>query len=128
MWSSTAPATVERATRAPRFDGVQLRRALPLLRELGCALTEQELSEQRVRARSLSAHLVEAARDAGVLTLRFDERVDEALVRAVIETERRCCPFFRIEHDPVQRRVDVSVARETDRPALDALAELFAAG
>jgi hypothetical protein len=102
-------------------------RDLPLLRDLGCTLGERELAAQRERGRALAAHVIEVDRREDVLTVRFDADVDGALLRETIETERSCCSFLRIEHDPVARRVEIVAVREADRSALAELAALFAA-
>ena len=98
-------------------------RELPLLPEkpAACSLTADGLLAQLARADRVRPAVVEHERDAAELRLRFDAEVDAAALALLVETERACCSFFRIDYDEGSRRLRFAIEVEDDRSALDAL-------
>ena len=98
-------------------------RELPLLpqKPSGCALTAEALLAQLARADRIRSAIAERERDADELRLRFGAEIDADALTVLVETERECCSFFRIDYDDALRSLRIAVEREHDRPALDAL-------
>jgi hypothetical protein len=87
-----------------------------------CALEEAGLLAQydRYRRAGEGAKVVEHTRRR--LVIDIDRRVNPRLIGELVSVERECCPFFEIFWEPQGRRLIVSVSREEDEPALDAIA------
>jgi len=86
-----------------------------------CALDEAGLLAQydRYRRAGERANVLEHTRRR--LVIDIDRRVNSRLIGELVAVERECCPFFEILWEPQRRRLMVSVSREEDEPALDAI-------
>lgn len=91
-----------------------------------CALDEAGLRLQleRYRRAGEGARLVEQTRRRFVVDL--DAHADGKLIEEAVAVERKCCPFFALDWEPVRRRLTVSVSHTEHEPALGAIA--FALG
>ena len=87
-----------------------------------CSLNASGLQSQAERYRRAGSGAQVVERAAGVLVVRLSDEVDDHLVDELVAVERRCCPFFSIAWDPASRRLSVSITREEDEPALEAIA------
>jgi hypothetical protein len=94
--------------------------------ELGCRLTADGLSEQRRRLERLRPAVRELRRGESGFEVSFGDKLDEALLLELVNTERSCCPFYELDWRSDERTLVVAVADASLRPALDALAESFA--
>jgi hypothetical protein len=86
-----------------------------------CDLDPRGLAAQRERYTRLARSVTGLERRPGRLLLRFAPDVDAALIEDTLAIERRCCPFFQLEFEPSTRRLEISVERAEEDPALDAL-------
>ncbi len=98
-------------------------RELPLQpnKPAGCTLNADGLLAQLARADRIRSAIIERERDADELRLRFGAEVDSDALALLVETERACCSFFRIDYDDASRSLRIAVELEHDRSALDAL-------
>ena len=94
---------------------------------LGCSLSPGDLAAQQGRAAALRPSVERVDAQPRLLEVVFAPAVDEALVSELIETERGCCPFFTIDYDAGERRLQIAVAARSDEPALAHLARFFTA-
>ncbi len=82
-------------------------------RPAGCTLTHDGLRTQRERVALVRAAVENVEHVPGSLRLVFGADVDAAVLRELVETERRCCSFLTIDYDDVERVIRVS---SDDRP------------
>ena len=106
-------------------------RPLELLRSAesaGCSISPEDASAQVARIGALRQHVFETERRPGWLSLSFSAAADDAALDRLIEVERGCCDFLRIEREHVGGTTRVVFASEDParEPALDAIAQLFA--
>ena len=83
---------------------------------------------QVARIEALRPHVVETERRPGWLSLSFAAAADDAAIDRLIEVERGCCDFLRIEREHVDGMTRVRFASEDParEPVLEAIAQLFA--
>lgn len=93
-----------------------------------CALDEPGLHAQRERYHQLAAAVSYIDRDRASILLEFTDQLDRDLLEHTLAIERECCAFFLFDFDESARRLKISVRERDQLPALDALAEAFAAG
>ena len=75
---------------------------------------------QRYRTVGKSAH---TTRRVGMsIELGLGPQVSNELIEDLVATERRCCPFFRLDWRPDERELAVAVASIEYQPALDQIA------
>jgi hypothetical protein len=106
-------------------------RPLELLRSAesaGCSISPEDASAQFTRIEGLRPHVVETERRPGRLSVSFAAAEDNAEIDRVIEVERGCCDFLRIERERVGETTRIVFASEDParEPVLEAIAELFA--
>jgi hypothetical protein len=94
----------------------------------GCSISPEDASAQVARIAALRPHVVETGRRPGRLSLSFAAAADDAAIDRLIEVERGCCDFLRIEREHVGGTTRVVFATEDParEPVLEAIAELFA--
>jgi len=92
-----------------------------------CRLDLPGLHAQRERYRQLAGSVQRLERQAGRLLVEFGDDLDSALLDRTLAVERECCPFFRIDFVPGERRLIAGVEHSHQEPALDALRLQFAA-
>jgi len=86
-----------------------------------CSLEKDDFRAQLARYRS-------AGQGAGIVELspaRLVVRVganSDVSVEELIAVERRCCPFFELKREPMERQLSISVSRREDERALEAIA------
>ena len=90
-----------------------------------CAITEEELRDQRSRQARLAPGVADSRREADALVIEFAPGFDREALDGILEVERRCCPFFRFDLDDRERRLRVTVDDPANAQALDALAALL---
>jgi hypothetical protein len=93
-----------------------------------CAATDQELQLQRERQTRLAPGVSEVKRRGSELIVSFHPGFDRHALVGMIETEQRCCPFFRFRFDEHKRELAVSVGEPEHEPALEALTAALGAG
>lgn len=93
-----------------------------------CSLNSAELSQQleRYRAAGRGAEVIGA--DPGRHVIRLAPQVPESLVSKLIEVERGCCPFYRLDRDRDTRQLSIGVSDHKYEPALDGLAHALGLG
>jgi len=88
----------------------------------GCGATPAELVEQRDRLARLAPQVLGVQRARSVATVLLAEGFDRTVLDEMLETERRCCPFFRFDFDESARRLTMSVSEPEHEAALEAVA------
>lgn len=86
-----------------------------------CRLDLAGLRGQRDRYRALARHVTAVDRCPAALEVRFGPGLDDRLLDETLRVERECCPFFRLDYDPVDRTLSVSVEHAGQEPALEAI-------
>jgi hypothetical protein len=86
-----------------------------------CALDDAELCAQLARYRAVGADAELVERTRRRLVIRVDESVSDLAVEELVAIEMRCCPFFDLEREQRLRRLSISVSRQEQEPALDAI-------
>ena len=86
-----------------------------------CALDDAELRAQLARYRAVGADAELVERTRRRLVIRVDEPVSDLAVEELVAIEMRCCPFFGLEWEQRLRRLSISVSRQEEEPALDAI-------
>jgi hypothetical protein len=88
---------------------------------MACSLDDAERLSQRERYRLVGAGAELVERSARRLVIALAGDVDRGVVEELVDVERACCPFFTLEFEESARRLAVSVSRESEQPALDAI-------
>jgi hypothetical protein len=88
---------------------------------LACRLDADGMRRQGDRYAALAPHAVASTREPQRLIVHFGAGVDADLLRAAVEEERECCPFFAIELS--EGTAVFAVADPAHDPALDAIAD-----
>jgi hypothetical protein len=91
-----------------------------------CTLDLDGLRRQRDRYRRLGRWVESIGRWDDELVVRFAPSLDDGLLRETIAVEAECCPFYRFDYAPGERRLRIGVGDRAQLPALGALA--FALG
>jgi hypothetical protein len=91
-----------------------------------CALDADGVRRQLARYRQAGAGARVIERSPRTLAVELSAAIDPAVVQQALATERECCPFFNLSWDADSRRLELSVSRPEDEPALEAIA--FALG
>ena len=91
-----------------------------------CSLTEDELQAQIQRYRTVGQSAHTKRRVGMSIELGLGPQVSNELIEELVATERRCCPFFRLDWRPDERELVVAVASVEHRPALEQIASALA--
>jgi hypothetical protein len=94
---------------------------------MACSLDDNGLRAQRDRYRLLGQVAESVERSPRRLVIRTAAELDSATVEQLVAVERACCPFFTLDWDPLNGRLAISVASDSDGPALDAIEYALAA-
>ena len=90
-----------------------------------CTLTPDEFRAQRERYLRVRPTVERVERGAGEARIAFAPGFDPRLVRELVETEQRCCPFFTIDVDEEARLVRIA-SDDPDRwDVIDGFAAVF---
>ncbi len=93
-----------------------------------CSLDASGLESQAERYRRAGSGAQVVDRTPAVLVVRLSDEVDDRVVLELVAVERRCCPFFSIDWDSAGRRLSVSVGRQEDEPAVEAIVHALGLG
>ena len=94
--------------------------SLPLV-PASCALDQDGVGAQGARYRLAGEGAEVLERSPRRLLVRVGQQVEGRVIDELVAVERRCCPFFALAWEPAERRLEVSVSRREDEPALDAV-------
>ena len=86
-----------------------------------CALSEAGLKAQHERMLALGPNVRDFKRLRDQVTIEFAPGYDRRLLEDTVAVEKECCPFFRFDFAPSERRLTVSVDDPEHRAGLDAL-------
>ena len=92
-----------------------------------CALDARGMREQRARQERLAPSVTGVTQRPTALLIDFASGFDRRALDEMIEVERQCCPFFRLEFDDQARRLSVAVDDPEHAAALEVLAAALAA-
>lgn len=90
-----------------------------------CALDQTAWQAQYARYRSLANTVSRLERHPEMLTVQFDEHLDNDVLEQTLTVERKCCSFFVFRFDDPERRLTIGVCQPDQAPALDAMATVF---
>jgi hypothetical protein len=89
----------------------------------GCTLTPEGARLQARRYEGVAPSVTGVERSPQAVRISFDAQVDRALLDELIEVERECCLFFRLDFDEHERALTVAVEQAEHAAALDVIAE-----
>lgn len=92
-----------------------------------CALDDAGRREQSARYARLAASVERVRREPEAVVVEFAPELDPRTLNEALAVERECCPFFRFRFDQQRRTLRVTVEDADSLPALDAIADGFAA-
>lgn len=91
-----------------------------------CALDDGGLQAQLARYGELGRLADRVERLPDRVRVHFDREPPGGLLRETLEVERGCCPFFTLDYQPEQRRLEITIDGEEHREALATLARALA--
>jgi hypothetical protein len=95
--------------------------SLPMAPER-CSLSADEPRDQIERYRTVGES-AQTKRWAGMrVELVVRPGASRDLVKELVETEQRCCPFFRLDWRPEERYLSIAVSSVEHQPALELVA------
>lgn len=79
------------------------------------------MEAQLFRYRGVGTDILEQSRQRVVIVV--GDAISDAAVEELVAVEQQCCPFFRLDWEPNERRLSISVSGREDEPALGAIVE-----
>jgi hypothetical protein len=87
-----------------------------------CSLDAAEQAAQLERYRRLGQYAAKVEHGRSRVVVHFFDDPPNELLERTLDIERGCCPFFEIEYEPQDRRLQIAVDHPDRQPGLDAIA------